>query len=100
MPARIGQFSRISGILRAGLKKLDMKFYIPEKSMSNTMTSVFLSEGNDYPSLYRACKDKGYVIYASQGALAKDTFRLGTVGLISEEDIRGFLVVMGGILKK
>ena len=66
--------------------------------MSNTMTSVYLPQGYDYQTLHDQCKREGYVIYASQGKLAKNTFRLGTVGLISKKDIEGFLNVLKSLL--
>lgn len=98
--ARVKQYQRITGILRAGLKKLKIRFYIPEEDMSNTMTVVYLPQGYDYMTLHKSCKEKGYVIYASQGDLEKKTFRLGIVGLISEKDIKRFTKVLSGILKK
>lgn len=97
---RINYYKIISKVLRNGLKKLKLKFYIAQHLMSNTMTAVYIPLGYDYRTLHRACKEKGYVIYGSQGKLARNIFRLGTVGLISHKDILGFLKVFGKILKK
>lgn len=97
---RIGNYIEISSFLRDGLKKLGIEFYLPEIDMSNTMTVSYMPKYFNYAKLYSPCKRKGYVIYASQGKLAKTTFRLGTVGLITKNDIAGFLRVLSGILRK
>lgn len=97
--SRIDEYRMTAKILRKGLKDLGFRFYIPEYLMSNTMTVVYTPEGYDYDTLSKLCKKEGYVIYASQGMLSKETFRIGTVGLISNEDITGFLGTLKNILK-
>ena len=96
--SRVEHYRNISQILREGLRSIGLESYLPDSAMSNTMTAVYLPQGYDYESLHDRCKQRGYVIYASQGKLAKSTFRLGTVGLISESDIEGFLNVLQSLL--
>ena len=95
---RIRRYGIISGMLRKGLRSMGLEFYIPEQSMSNTMTTVRLPQGYDYEILHKGCRQGGYVIYASQGDLFKSTFRLGTVGLISKGDIEGFLNLLKSLV--
>ena len=73
---------------------------MPRESLSNTMTSVMLPDGVAYPDLHGPMKERGYVIYKSQGHLSETTFRLGTVGVISQEDVNGFLVALGQVLNR
>ena len=77
---------------------LELSFLVPRRHMSNTMTSVMLPGGVSYADLHRPLKEMGYLIYKSQGYLSEITFRLGTVGVISQEDVRGFLVALGRLL--
>lgn len=89
--SRIAHYKGISKSLRDGLSSLELSFLVPREHLSNTMTSVTLPEGFSYDDLHRPLKEQGYVIYKSQGRLSETTFRLGTVGVISQDDIRGFL---------
>ena len=62
------------------------------------MTTVNLPKGLSYADLHKPLKEQDYLIYKSQGHLSDTTFRLGTVGVISQEDVRGFLVALGRLL--
>ena len=64
------------------------------------MTSVMLPEGVSYADLHAPLKTHRYVIYKSQGHLSDTTFRLGTVGVIDEEDIEGFLLALRQVLAR
>jgi 2-aminoethylphosphonate-pyruvate transaminase len=88
---RIAGYQNIARILRDGLSALELSFLVSRIHMSNTMTSVVLPEGISYEYLHGRLKESGYVIYKSQGPLAHTSFRLGSVGVVTEEDIRGFL---------
>jgi len=97
---RIGNYKKISKQLRDGLKSLGLKILLSEKISSNTMTSVVLPGGMSYDELHLKCKEKGFVVYNAQGELKGKVFRLGTVGIITPEDIKEFLKVLKGILNK
>jgi len=88
---RISYFKNISYLLRNGLKEINLKLFLDEKLFSNTMTSIYLPRGFSFESLHHLLKLKGFVIYNSQGYLKDKVFRLGTVGLISTDDIKNFL---------
>ena len=98
VPNRIAHYQGIAESLRNGLSSLELAFLVPREQMSNTMTSVMLPEGVSYADLHRPLKEQGYVIYKSQSHLAETTFRLGTVGLITQDDIRGFLQSLKEVL--
>ena len=95
---RIGHYQEIASTLRDGLSSMELTFLVPRQHLSNTMTSVMLPEGFSYEALHDPLKDLEYVIYKSQGHLGGTTFRLGTVGLMSQDDIRGFLVALEQVL--
>ena len=97
---RISHYLGIASALREGLSSQDLTFLVPREHLSNTMTSVMLPQGFSYPALHDSLKEMGYVIYKSQGYLSETTFRLGTVGLISLDDIRGFLNALARVLDR
>ena len=97
---RIAHYRKISGLLRAGLKGIGLKFFLPEELYSNTMTSVYLPLGIAYEELHDKLKDRGFVIYNAQGHLRGELFMLGVVGVISEQDIHDFLAALREVLGK
>ena len=96
---RIAHYKNISKLLRAGLKELGLKLYLPEEHYSNTMTSVYLPSGFSYEELHDLLKEKGFVIYNSQSSLRGKVFMLGVVGLINEQDIGNFLEALGEVME-
>ena len=96
---RISHYQAIAKTLREGLSSMELAFLTPREHLSNTMTTVMLPDGIAYPELHGPLKERGYVIYKSQGRLSETTFRLGTVGLISQDDIRGFLHALEQVIR-
>ena len=86
---RIVHYRGIANALRDGLASLELKLLVGREHLSSTMTSVKLPEGLSYSALHAPLKEKGYVIYKSQGHLAETTFRLGTVGVIGQKRYTG-----------
>ena len=97
---RIAHYRGISDTLRDGLASLELTLLVRRDHLSNTMTTVMLPEGFSYTALHDPLKELGYVIYKSQGDLSETTFRLGTVGVITQEDIRGFLHALEQVLSR
>lgn len=95
---RIAHYQGIAQTLRDGLSSLGLTFLVAREELSNTMTSVMLPEGMSYAALHDALKQRGYVIYKSHGHLSETTFRLGTVGVLTQEHIRGFLHALEQVL--
>ena len=95
---RIAHYRNISGLLRAGLKDIGLQLFLPDELYSNTMTSIYLPEGVTYEELLDKIRRRGFLIYNSQGQLRGKVFMLGVVGVISDEDIKNFLVVLKEVL--
>ena len=96
--SRITHYQDIAKSLRDGLTSLELSFLVPREYLSNTMTTVTMPEGISYEDLHRPLKQQGYVIYKSQGHLSESTFRLGTVGVLSQDDVSGFLGALSHLL--
>ena len=96
--ARIAHYRDIAKTLRDGLAAMELSLLVPRDDLSNTMTTVKLPAGISYADLHQPLKDHEYLIYKSQGHLSETTFRLGTVGIISREDVHGFLDALGRLV--
>ena len=87
---RIARYARASAILRAGFSELGLSFLLPPELRSNTITTLELPDGVTYDRLHDGLKERGYVIYAGQGHLAREAFRVSNMGLIAEADLHAF----------
>lgn len=97
---RILHYAKIANFLRNGLAGLGLELYLDKSLFSNTMTSVLLPKGITYEYLYQKCRKRGYEIYDAPSQLTGKVFRIGTVGLLSEENIQGFLAELEKLLVK
>lgn len=95
---RLVRMRRRSGQLRAGLGKLGLELLLPPPIRSSTLTSVKLPEGLDYTALHDGLKARGFVIYAGQGKLAAEIFRVANMGALEERELDAFLEALGALL--
>ena len=71
--------------------KLGVKSLLTPDKLSNTITAYHLPEGVTYQSLHDQLKKEGYVIYAGQGQLQSQIFRVANMGALTEAQLVGFL---------
>jgi len=93
--ARIGQMTR------DGIKALGLSVFADEKHASNTVTAVAVPEGADGKKLRQLMQSEhGIVLAGGQQRLDGKIFRIGHLGLVSENDIREVLAALKATLPK
>lgn len=60
---------------------------LPPDEYSSVLWSYRLPPGMNYPALHDALKPDGFVIYAGQGGLGSEIFRIAQMGDISDDDL-------------
>ncbi len=80
--ARTALYRRRAALVRAGFDRLGLKILVEPEARSNSVTMLRLPGSLSYERLHDALKAKGYVIYAGQGHLSRDYFRICTMGEI------------------
>jgi 2-aminoethylphosphonate-pyruvate transaminase len=86
--ARFSRYQNNNRLLRKRLKEVGIHAYITEDNQSPIITTfLFPSEQFSFENFYYFIKEKGYVIYPGKLTDA-DTFRVGNIGEIYEEDIQ------------
>ena len=91
-PARLARYKKCNKLLREGMEKLGFKAYIKDELQGPIITTYLYPENFkvDFSAMHEFLKQNGYVIYP--GKLTDiDTFRLGNIGEIYEEDIEKIL---------
>ena len=88
---RIQRYKKVATLIRDRMTKLGVKSLLTPDKLSNTITAYHLPEGVTYQSLHDQLKKEGYVIYAGQGQLQSQIFRVANMGALTEAQLVGFL---------
>ncbi|MHC5023612.1 MAG: 2-aminoethylphosphonate aminotransferase [Planctomycetota bacterium] len=99
-PARQARYAFLAERVRSGLERLGILRLLPDGSSSCVLTSFRLPPQVSYSALHDGLKRRGFIIYAGQGALAMQVFRVATMGAISEADVERFVTAAGVVLEE
>ncbi|MFI6920384.1 pyridoxal-phosphate-dependent aminotransferase family protein [Nonomuraea spiralis] len=80
--ARTRLYRERAALVRGQFERLGLKILVDEQFRSNTVTMLHLPENVTYAALHDELKKRGYVVYAGQGQLSADFFRICTMGEI------------------
>jgi 2-aminoethylphosphonate-pyruvate transaminase len=97
--ARGAAFRARAGRIAATLAVLGVGPLISPSEYSSVLWSYRLPPGMPYARLHDALKKRGFVIYAGQGHLSADIFRIAHMGDIRNEDLDRLDVALRAILK-
>lgn len=99
IPARYVRYQQNNRLLRERLEKLNIHAYISAEKQSPIITTfLFPNEQFSFEEFYSYVKAQGYVIYP--GKLTDvNTFRIGNIGEIYEEDIQELCSIIENYMK-
>ena len=88
------RYTNNNSLLRKKLKNIGISPYINEELQSPIITTfLFPSEDFDFNNFYNYVKERGFVLYP--GKLTEvDSFRIGNIGEIYEEDIKQLCLII------
>jgi 2-aminoethylphosphonate-pyruvate transaminase len=89
--ARVAEYRKRADLLRKGFENLGLKILVEEPYRSNSVTMIYLPEGVTYDALHDELKRRGYVIYAGQGQLSDEFFRVCNMGELPLPVLERFL---------
>ena len=89
LTARRERYIENHNILVEGLEALGIRSVVDPKHQSYIITTFELGD-LDFFELYAALKSKGYIIYPGK-MTSRPTFRLGNIGNVYPEDMRGLV---------
>jgi 2-aminoethylphosphonate-pyruvate transaminase len=96
--ARHERYSALAEQVRAGLEARGIAGVLPADQSSIVLRAYRLPASLSYTQLHDGLKARGFVIYAGQGRLSAELFRISTMGNIQADDIerllRGFAELM------
>ncbi|WP_017233751.1 2-aminoethylphosphonate aminotransferase [Pandoraea sp. B-6] len=97
--ARHAHYGALAEQVRAGLAALGIDGALPPGESSVVLRAYKLPTGVDYPRLHDWLKADGFVIYAGQGGLSKELFRISTMGNLTTADIDRLLASFARLVK-
>ncbi|MBU9367321.1 2-aminoethylphosphonate aminotransferase [Burkholderia multivorans] len=89
--ARHARYKALADQAQAGLAARGMPLVLPEGASSVVLRAYRLPQGVAYEALHDGLKARGFVIYAGQGGLSKELFRISTMGAIEAADVERLL---------
>ncbi|WP_261532807.1 2-aminoethylphosphonate aminotransferase [Burkholderia multivorans] len=89
--ARHARYKALADQAQAGLAARGMPLVLPEGASSVVLRAYRLPQGVTYEALHDGLKARGFVIYAGQGGLSKELFRISTMGAIEAADVERLL---------
>jgi aspartate aminotransferase-like enzyme len=94
--------SKIGRLVREGVKALGLELLATdERYASDTVTAVRCPEGVEVSALRTMLEDEhGVVLAGGQARLSGKIFRIGHLGLVSEDDIRSALDALANVLPR
>jgi len=85
--ARRRRYRQLASEVACTLKELHVEPWLSADESSCVLRSYHLPDGLTYNELHDGLKQHGFVIYAGQGELAEQLFRISTMGEISNYDM-------------
>ncbi len=101
LPKIFAKHARIGQMTRGGVKVLGLSLFAEESHASNTVTAVAVPEGLDVKKLRQIMKDEHQIVLAGgQQRLDGKIFRIGHLGWVTEDDIKGVMSALKVALPK
>jgi 2-aminoethylphosphonate-pyruvate transaminase len=97
-PARLGLFRSRAARIAAALTAAGAKTLLDEDAYSSVLWSWRLPAGRTYAALHDALKAEGFVIYAGQGRLGPQIFRIAHMGDITRAQLDGLCAALTRIV--
>jgi 2-aminoethylphosphonate-pyruvate transaminase len=82
------------------LARLGLEQLLEPALRSSTIRTVRLPPGRTFGELHDALRREGYVIYAGQGPLAREAFRVAALGNVTPEALTGMCAALERELSK
>jgi 2-aminoethylphosphonate-pyruvate transaminase len=96
--ARLARYREVAGRVRDALEGMGVHPLLSDEESSSVLRCYLLSEKLTYEDIHDGMKSRGFVIYAGQGRLRSDVFRLAHMGDIRDEDVDRLVASFGEVL--
>ena len=99
LAARHARYAALAGQVRGGFADLGIDGLLPPGESSVVLRAYRQPRGVPYPRLHDALKSCGFVIYAGQGGLAAEAFRISTMGDVHAADMERLIDAVADVVR-
>lgn len=92
--ARHAHYSQLAGQVKRALTALGVEPLLKPGASSCVLNAYRLPAGRTYEEIHDGLKQRGFIIYAGQGSLVAEMFRISTMGDISHYDMERLLAAL------
>lgn len=97
--ARHARYNQLAGRVRRVLGQCGVEALLPAAESSVVLTAYRIPAQLDYARIHDGLKQWGFVIYAGQGSLASELFRISTMGDITDYDVGRLLAAIQSVFR-
>ena len=91
---RRARYAERCAIIDAAFERLGLEQLVEAPARSHSIRSVRLPDGISFAALHERLRTAGFVIYAGQGALAAEIFRVACMGELEPSDLHRFAAAL------
>ena len=91
---RRARYAERCAIVDAAFARLGLEQIVEAPARSHSIRSVRLPDGVSFATLHDRLRAAGFVIYAGQGPLAAEVFRVACMGELEPSDLHGFVAAL------
>ena len=95
--ARHAQYTHLASQVKRELSRHGVHALLAPGESSCVLNAYCLPEGKTYPEIHSGLKQRGFVVYAGQGSLVAEMFRISTMGDISHYDMERLLAALSAV---
>ncbi|MDT8321427.1 MAG: 2-aminoethylphosphonate aminotransferase [Xanthomonadales bacterium] len=95
--ARHAHYAKLAGRVKRALVRLGVEPLLAPGESSCVLNAYRLPAGISYAQVHDGLKQRGFVIYAGQGVLASEMFRISTMGDIGSYDMERLLAALQAV---
>lgn len=95
---RQARYAARCAVLDTAFERLGLEQLIAPAARSHSIRSLRLPEGISFAALHERLRAAGFVVYAGQGTLAKEIFRVACMGELELDDLHRFVASLDAAL--
>jgi len=98
--ARHAHYSSLASQVRRALSRQGVNPLLEPGDSSCVLNAYCLPAGKTYADIHDGLKQRGFIIYAGQGSLVSEIFRVSTMGDISHYDMERLLAALSSVFSQ
>jgi len=95
--ARQARYHELAAQVEKALERYGVEAMLEPGESSCVLRSYRLPQGRSYQDIHDGLKQRGFVIYAGQGSLAAEIFRISTMGDVTDYDMERLLAALAEV---